>query len=280
MTCQYQVFSRGKHELIEQNPYICSNKRKDLFMKEWNSLARSYNVLDTAYSLKNTLQSYFQDENFSEFSKLELHEYINKVLLKNYDGEEVIKYILTKDFLKKKVTAAFEVNILESRADFITVNGDTKSFEIKSNLDSLLRIEKQTFDYSKVFEYNYTVTGEKHFDKLENLLPSFYGIWIINSKNRLQKIKEATLSPYLCPTSQLNLFTKKELKHHFSETDLQEIMQNFTPEDINGILKINLKKRYKKRWDFIKENHSEILPFHYQFFFNKNLSPKIVYNSL
>lgn len=249
-------------------------------MIEYNSLARSYNVLENTFNIKNLLVSFFKDEKFLSFSKRELHQFINTTLLKHHSGEEVFKYILTKHFIQKKVIAAYEVNTLSSRADFVTINGDSKSFEIKTDIDSLVRIEKQAVDYSKVFEYNYVVVGEKHLNKIELLLPEYVGIWVINNRNALKKIKQASISPNLSEACQLKLLNKKELTAFFGDYDKISILKNNTNENINKLFKECLKKRYRKRWNFLKENQNEILPLNYQFFFSTNLNPKIVYDSV
>lgn len=248
-------------------------------MMEYNSLARSYNILDNYTTLKNLAQAYFLGSSFDGYSKRDLHHYINQELLKNYEGEETLKFALTRYFKAKNVIAAFEVSLLGSRADFIAINGDSKSFEIKSNLDSLVRIEKQANDYSKIFEYNYVVVGERHLHKIKDILPDHYGIWMLNNRNSIKKFSNASISPYLDEFEQLKLFTKKELRKNFNTVDIPKILKENSAFEINLILKKVLKMRYQKRWNFLITNYDEILPMNMQFFFSKNLNPSVIYDS-
>lgn len=50
----------------------------------------------------------------------------------------------------------------KDRADFVVINGDSKCFEIKSKVDTLRRLDKQSADYHHVFEYNTVVVDGKH----------------------------------------------------------------------------------------------------------------------
>jgi hypothetical protein len=249
-------------------------------MVKYKHLAKNYNILDTKHSIKKMLNSTINDLYIENHSKRELHILINDLLLKNYPGEETIKYALTKHFINKNVVAAYEVNTLTSRADFISINGSSHSFEIKSDIDTLYKICKQTNDYSKVYEYNNVVAGPKHLIKISQLIPKHVGIWTITSRKNLKRIRPAKKSPFLSSTDQLKLLTKKELNSFYNSNDHFEILDKLSDFQINQIFKKCLKARYKNRWTFLKENNSDILPYNYQFFFNSNLNPEIIYDSL
>lgn len=245
---------------------------------DYGVLARSYNTLDYPEHLKKKLNSFLNVNSFDNYTKYELHRRINDLLFNHYEGEEILKYKLAKTFLKKDYVAAFEVRALNSRADFLVINGDTKSFEVKSKIDTLFRLKKQAKDYSDVFEYNTVVIDEKHLNLVMQLMPVYYGIW---SFSGLKKViyQEAQRSPFLNPISQLTLLTKKELTKHFGSSIISEITFSFDNEAINSKLKDALKLRYQKRWSFIKENWNNILPIDLQFFFNTNVSPELIYNT-
>lgn len=244
------------------------------------ALARSYNVLDYPHTLRTILTSLLPANDFSNFSKFELHKAINHILVNRYKGESGLKAKLVEMFVEKDVTAAFEIRVNNSRVDFLTVNGDTKSYEIKSGIDNLQKLAKQVSDYEKVFEFNYIVIDEKHLKGVLDLIPEHYGIYVM-VKEKLVRKKVAEKNCCLEAEMQLRLFTKKELGQHFIGVKpiASEIAKQFSKDEINETFKLMLKKRYEKRWQFFKKNRDEILPIDYQFFFHHNIEPKVIYGA-
>lgn len=97
-------------------------------------------------------------------------KYIYKQLLKEYRNEYVYKNTLINELLLKKYgtknTVAFnEFKAGKSVADFVLFNGISKVFEIKTELDTEKRLEKQLADYTKIFKECYIVTYESLVDK-------------------------------------------------------------------------------------------------------------------
>lgn len=245
-----------------------------------SALARSYNVLDYPPQYKKILKTLLPDNDFSDYTKLQLHCTINDILITHFKGESGLKSKLVTMFAEKNVTAAFEMRVNSSRVDFLTINGDTKSFEIKSGIDNLNKLAKQVSDYEKVFEYNYIVIDEKHLQGAIELLPENYGIYVLEAGKLVRK-KNATANLQLEPEMQLRLFTKKELGQHFKgiEPNVSSIIDVFSCDAINENFKAMLKKRYEKKWQFLKSNLDEILPIDYQYFFNHNIEPKVIYGA-
>lgn len=252
-----------------------SSINKDLIKK----VAREYSTLDYFSKLATLLSSIYPEEVFSNYPKQILHKKINDVLLYNYKGEYELKYILSKLFFNKNLIAAFEMRVNKSRADFLTVNGVSKSFEIKSGLDNLSKLQKQSSDYSLVFDYNYIVIDYKHYKKAVELIPEKFGIWCFsNGKRQIQR--NAILNTSIDPEMQLKLLTKKELNNYFSEEDgqIEQILKFKSSDEINYQFKNILKERYRNRWEFLVKHQNDILPIDIQFFFNTNISPEFIYN--
>jgi len=242
------------------------------------ALAKSYNILDYTPKLRKLATSAgFYTENFT---KKELHKTINDVIYNNYKGEVTIKALLVQFFKNKNVTASFEIKVNSSRIDFLTINGETKSYEIKSELDNLSKLVKQTEDYTKVFEYNYIVIDEKHYTKAKEILPDGYGIIILRNR-KLDTVREAKKNDMLCMEMQLNLFTQRELKMHFKNQtgNKIKIIKECTGKEINNELKSMLKKRYEINWSFLKNNLNNIFAIDYQYFFYHNIEPNIIYQA-
>jgi hypothetical protein len=242
------------------------------------ALARSYTTLDYFDKLRMVLASTVNPPNLSEYSKQGLHWLINELLLEHYKGESILKAKLVDKFIENDVTAAFEIKVNSSRVDFLTVNGDSKSFEIKSELDNLQKLAKQIGDYEKVFDYNYIVIDEKHYTKALQLIPNRYGVFVLHG-NIVHEDRPAELHTDHDPLMQLKLFTKKELLQTFRipNTSIEEIDANFEAEEINEAFKKMLKRRYAKRWKFLVENKKSIYGIDYQFFFQHNIEPNVIY---
>ena len=240
-------------------------------------LARKYSALHYPSTLVSLLSSINQLEDFSKTSKFELHQKISDLIIGQYEGEIAFKYRLFNMYRNKKVVAAFEMKVDSSRADFIAVNGFSCSFEIKSKLDNLAKIVKQSSDYSKTFDYNYVIADSKHIPLLYRSVPAHTGIWAF--KNGRKKIyRPAALNNNTDPEFQLRLLTKKERVEGFKHAgEIKTILGWFDKEQINSLFKQLLKARYASRWRFLTAHADAILPVDIQFFFQQNLHPAIVY---
>src|SRR5258708_16523256 len=63
-----------------------------------------------------------------------------------------------------------------ARIDVAVVNGALHGFEIKSDCDSLERLNLQIVEYSKIFDYVTLVTGNRLYDSAVRKIPSWWGI--------------------------------------------------------------------------------------------------------
>jgi hypothetical protein len=243
-----------------------------------STLARSYNILDYFQNLKTVVSHTYTGTNLEQFSKFDLHWLINELLLEHYCGECTLKAKLVDLFIQTNATAAFEIKVNNSRVDFLTINGKSRSFEIKSELDNLYKLSKQINDYEKVFDENYIAIDEKHYSKAIRLIPDQYGIMVLHG-SKLTMDREPLANKKLEPEMQLNLFSKKELSQIFKLPGItkEEIFINFEPEEINNFFKDMLKRRYSKRWQFLVDNQKNICSIDYQFFFQHNILPEIIY---
>ena len=243
-----------------------------------NGLAKNYYPLAYNTELKKILKAAYPNLSFDYLTKYELHKLICDILSKRYNGEQMLKYKLFNLFKNKKLIGAFEINVKNSRADFLTINGDTRSYEIKSELDNLQKLKKQASDYIKAFEYNTVVIGSSHLQNAIEILPDNYGVWCFDTPTK-EVFKDAKLNTYIDSEFQLLLLTKKEREANFkiNTGEVDVILKEFNEIQINSNFKKALKERYQKKWSFIVSNSEKILPFDLQFFFKKNINPEIVY---
>lgn len=246
--------------------------------KAINIIAKSYNTLDYYVKLNELLKAVYPASDFNHLTKYELHKMLNDVLVEKYNGEEILKYRLYQQYLNKRsIVAAFEIKVNNSRVDFLTINGHTRSFEIKSELDNLSKLSKQMADYMLVFEYNCLVIDEKHMEKAQELLPPSFGLWSYK-KGKYIKRKASELNTKIDPEVQLSLLTKRELAETFPHQEgIREILVSWNAQSINHQFKKALKNRYRSRWEFLTTNQASILPIDIQFFFNTNIQPEYIY---
>lgn len=242
------------------------------------NLAKSYSPLDYSHKLVNALKSVYPESDFSNLDKRQLHERINNVILESYDGEKSIKYFLFDKFKHKDLIAAYETKVLGSRVDFITINGLSTSYEIKSSLDNLEKLAKQSLDYLKAFDYNCIIIDERHLEKALQIVPQNFGIWLFkDNKKRIYRKPKKNI--FIESAVQLDLLTKKELKQFFNQTCRYSILNSLSPKKINQFFKKALKSRYNDRWRFLVQNSDQILPIDIQFFFKVNIQPAHIYQS-
>jgi hypothetical protein len=64
----------------------------------------------------------------------------------------------------------------ETRVDVAAVNGRISGWEIKSDQDRLSRLPKQVQLYSRVLDEAVIVAAGRHIDKVEQLVPAWWGI--------------------------------------------------------------------------------------------------------
>jgi hypothetical protein len=62
------------------------------------------------------------------------------------------------------------------RADIAVVNGHLIGYEIKSNNDSLRRLENQVESYNAVFDKISVIVGDRHFKSIRSHIPAWWGV--------------------------------------------------------------------------------------------------------
>jgi hypothetical protein len=128
----------------------------------------------------------------------------------------LVDFILEEYKDSSDLTCLHELSINggEIRADVAALNGHTHGYEIKSALDSLVRLPAQISAYCNVFEKASLVVDRAHLRKARPLLPPWWGI-IEASKTQdklsLRRTRIARLNPDLCARSIANLLWRDEL---------------------------------------------------------------------
>lgn len=114
------------------------------------------------------------------------------------------------------VSALTELPVANSKPDFMTIDKDDVgiAYEIKTDLDSLQRLETQIQDYYKVFSSIYVVAGEKHIEEVETMLQNTnVGIIELTASNKLIYKKIAVCdATHLSHETLFKVLRKKEFE--------------------------------------------------------------------
>lgn len=115
------------------------------------------------------------------------HEYIYRAALTH-------KVLLGKHSLH---TASMlnEFRVRDCKADVAILNGTATVYEIKSERDSLSRLEKQVEAYRDFFAKVYVIAGENHIDSVKSLVPRDVGILALSKRHHISPIREAKDKP-------------------------------------------------------------------------------------
>ena len=250
----------------------------------------NYNTLDTNNNINeifNTIiPKYTKIIISNDFNTRKLFNYL---INKYYHNEITIKSNFINNILLKSQNhiTIFELNSGKSRLDLCKVNGTSIAFEIKTDIDTLCRLDKQLYDYMSLFEKVYVICSEKRCTLIEKNIPNECGIYSYkitkNGKYIFKEYKKAKKSKIINERQQLKLLTKKELEQIVERKLLTKdelinyILKNKTKKQINLIFKNCLKSKYKNQWNFLESKQNNIYEIDYQWFFKNNLDPKIIY---
>jgi hypothetical protein len=186
--------------------------RKDDFSFLLSKIER-YDQLKVGYRI-NTYYDYIRYV-YNELQKKYRTEYFYK--------NAIINELLLKIYGTKDTIMINEFRVGSSIADSVLFNGTSKSFEIKTELDSNARLSGQLADYSKLFQECYVVTHESLCSKY---MRENRGIGIIQmelNKNTLKlnelrpPILNTNIDPDILMRSVRTAEYKNIIKSHFGE---------------------------------------------------------------
>ncbi len=133
----------------------------------------------------------------NSINNLEAIKFIYKELLANYKSEYLYKNALLNKLLLGKYsintsTVINEFKIGRSIADFVLLNGEAKIFEMKTEYDSLEKLDKQVADYKQFANKVYVVSNSKFTKKLlSNYGDTTIGVIEFTENNTLKELQPA-----------------------------------------------------------------------------------------
>lgn len=113
-----------------------------------------------------------------------------------YRDEYIYKAALTRNILLGRhslQTASMltEFRVGECKADVAILNGTATVYEIKSERDTLSRLERQVAAYAKVFARVYVIAAESHIDAVLSLVPKNIGVMRLDRRCHISPIRDA-----------------------------------------------------------------------------------------
>jgi hypothetical protein len=123
-------------------------------------------------------------------------DWIYSILFKNYRNEYIYKNAITNKILLGKHNLdtshlLTEFRVGKCKADVVVLNGTSTVYEIKSEFDSFVRLEKQIQSYLEIFDHINVITSNSQVSKLENILPATIGILVLTNRNTISTIRES-----------------------------------------------------------------------------------------
>ncbi len=149
------------------------------------------------------------------------------------------------------------------RADIAVVNGHLVGYEIKSDSDSLRRLEEQVISYNSVFDRAFVIVGERYAESVKNYVPHWWGVILSTKGPRggidFRSLRKAQRNDSVDPISIARLLWRNEaakiLQHkNLSAKKLRQpravlyeyLASVFSTRELQKTVREHLKKR--KNW--------------------------------
>lgn len=121
------------------------------------------------------------------------------VLVRAYRCEYVFKNSIVNRLLLGRhspatTTMLFELTAVGRVADVVMLNGTSHVYEIKTDLDSLDRLDSQLDAYRQMFDRVHVVCSESKLSAVQARLPPWAGLLTLNNSQSLSVIREAQSS--------------------------------------------------------------------------------------
>jgi hypothetical protein len=125
------------------------------------------------------------------------------------------------------------------KADIVILNGTTTVYEIKSERDSLSRLERQIENYRKVFASVFVIAGENHVNAIMNATLPDVGVMSLDHRHYISTRRDAKNQPErICPIAVFEALRTDEAKALLSNLGIP------VPNIPNTLLRTELRNRF------------------------------------
>lgn len=181
-------------------------------------------------NFSETLERVLKETNFISYidsgdTYRDVFEKVFQYLTQNYRNEYIYKNCIANKRLlhryhSSSATLLSELRVGASKADIVILNGTSSVYEIKTELDSLDRLNSQIESYKQIFDQIFVVTFAGKIDELLSWLPSNIGILELTKKNVFRLHRKAVSNiAHVNPSLIFDVFRKDEyidiLKSYF-----------------------------------------------------------------
>ena len=147
-----------------------------------------------------------------------------------------------------------------SKADVVILNGTSTVYEIKSERDSLARLENQLINYRKVFAKIYVIAAESHVQDVLDNTPSDIGVMCLGRRSQIRTERETVeRTNSVCPVTIFESLRSDEavtilrnlgvsvpdLPNTMLHGAMRECFTRLGPEDVHEQMVQTLKKTRK-----------------------------------
>lgn len=151
-------------------------------------------------------------------------------MLKDKDIRERLIYILqneNKNHKPFKIIEELSVCNGDARVDVAVANGRLCGYEIKSDKDTLDRLQNQIECYNTTFDTMTIIVGERYIELIKEYIPEWWGIRVayLNKFNNvtIKKIRKTKKNPHLDSSFILQLLWKDELIEFLAQNGIKKI---------------------------------------------------------
>lgn len=174
-----------------QYPLLLSVPFRSSFIQ--NVLTNSHHSIIRNISEKTGLINYSNyPTKLSSFFDL-----IYKLLKKNYRCEYIYKNEIINQLLLSRhsfidTNILMEFRVFTSKADVVILNGTSNVYEIKTELDTLSKLESQLTSYKQLFDKIHILTNNHFLKTIEKSVSKDIGILLLNENSKIETIRESS----------------------------------------------------------------------------------------
>jgi hypothetical protein len=173
-----------------------------------------------------------------------------------YKAALVHRILLGKHSLRT-ASLLTEFRVGDCKADVAILNGTTTVYEIKSERDSLSRLDRQIAMYRQVFASVYVTAGENHIDAVLKAVPTDVGVMKVDRRYYTETVREARDTPHrIVPLTVFEALRTPEVTgilarlgyeipdvpNTLLRRELRTCFEKLNPEDLHAAMLIVLKE--------------------------------------
>lgn len=160
----------------------------------------------------------------------------------------------------------FVLALGQARVDVAVLNGSLIGYEIKSDVDSLVRLENQLRVYDAVLDYAFVVAGVRHYAAISERAPRHWGLLrAVNSRSgppQLELVREATFNTGVDAMSLAMMLWRDELVSELKARDAyrglstcpknalwRRLIETVEIEELRDVVRARIKARGNWRAD-------------------------------